>query len=243
MPVNPLTKNNWFKTERHNSCRPANLYAKHVEQAINIYGTTIFYFPVSEYNLDGLAALWGEDVSPEYHEKYTLKAMTEGENDNFTFNQYGIDKTTAERVALISKKQFSEITGREEPLELDHFHWTQNDIVYEVISVEDQEGIVLGQEMYWKLTGTPRIVSGEIFGDGTCEDEREQVVDPDQAIDPCETTDGNIVDNPDIIIPGPTPHVDDEEIVDRDKDGILIRNSWGNWLILLCMTPIILLVL
>jgi hypothetical protein len=232
MAKNPLYKNIWFKTEKHNACRPQNMYAKGVEQAINIYGTTIFYFPVSEYDLDGLASLWGEDVSPEYHEKYTLKAMTEGENDNFTFNQFGVDKTSAERIALISKKQFTEITGREEPMELDHFHWTQNDIIYEVISVEDQEGIVLGKELYWRLTGTPRLVSGEIFGDGTCDDTREQVVDPDVAID-CELdepdTDGNIVENPDVIIPGPSPHVDDEEIIDRDKENLLIRNSWGNW--------------
>lgn len=232
MAVNPLQKNIWFKTEKHNTCRAGNLYAKHVEQAINIYGTTVFYFPVSEYDLDGLASLWGEDLSPEYHEKYTLKAMTEGENDNFTFNQFGVDKTTAERIALISKKQFTEITGREEPLASDFFHWTQNDIIYEVIAVEDQEGIVLGQEMYWKLTGVPRIVSGEIFGDGTCDDTREQVVDPlpsEACDDELPPTDGDIVTNPSVTVPGPSPHVDDEEIVDRDKDDVLLRNSWGNW--------------
>ena len=231
MSKNPLHTNIWFKTEKHNTCRPGGIYARGIEQAINIYGFTIFYFPISEYNLDSLTSLWGEYKNKKYLEKFTLKAMTEGENDNFTFNQYGIDKTTAERVILVSKKQFEEVTGREEPFESDMFHWTQNDIVYEIISVDDQEGIVLGKEMYWKLTGVPRMVSGEVFGTDMCDPTRDVVVDPDVVACPNDIPegDGDVISDPTVIVPGPTPHVDDEEIVDRDKPSILLRNSWGNW--------------
>jgi hypothetical protein len=232
MSINPLQKNIWFKTERHNSLNPlCNIYEKGVEQAINIYGTTLFYYPVSEYSLDSISGLWGEDINKKYLEKFTLKGMTEDENDNFTFNQYGVDKTTAERVVLLSKKQFTEITDNDEPLESDMFLWTQNNIIYEIISVEDQEGIVLGKEMYWKITGTPRMAEGEIFGHDECDSTKETVVDPDSDACPYDLPegDGDIVSDPTVIVPEPSPHIDDEEIIDRDKDGLLIRSAWGNW--------------
>jgi hypothetical protein len=240
MAKNPLFYNQFFKTERHNSNNPVcRVYEKGVEQMINIYGVTMFYFPVSEYDLDGMAKLWGEDPNKKYLEKYTLKGITEGENDSFVFNRFGVDKTGAERVVYISKKQFREITGREEPLESDMFQWTQNNIIYEITEVTDQENIVLGKEMSWKLIAIPRMTEGEVFGNDVCEQIRDEVVDPGQNGEPvteCDKTespvgDGNVVEDPDNVhVPGPSTHkVDDEQVVDDEKSGIFTRNSWGGW--------------
>jgi hypothetical protein len=240
MAKNPLFYNQFFKTERHNSGNPVcRVFEKGVEQMINIYGVTMFYFPVSEYDLDGPSKLWGEDPSKKYLEKYTLKGITEGENDSFVFNRFGVDKSGAERVVYISKKQFREITGRAEPLESDMFQWTQNNIVYEITEVSDQENIVLGKEMSWKLIAIPRMTEGEVFGNDICEQIRDEVVDPGQNGEPvteCDKDtpvvgDGNVVEDPDNVhIPGPSTHtVDDELVVDEEKDGVFTRNSWGGW--------------
>jgi hypothetical protein len=240
MAKNPLIYNTWFKTERHNSTNPmCRIYEKQTEQMINIYGVTLFYFPVSEYDLDGVGKLWGEDVNKKYLEKYTLKGITEGENDTFTFNRFGVDKTGAERVIFISRKAFTEITQREEPLEGDMFQWTQNNIIYEVIEVTDQENIVLGKELTWRLSAIPRMVEGEVFGNDNCDSSRDQVADLSQAEisnSTCEERetpigDGNVVEDPNNVhIPGPSTHkLDDEEVIDDEKDKVLIRNSWGNW--------------
>ena len=60
---NPLSKNVFWKTEKHNACRSHNLYSHLLNEAVGIYGVTIFYYPVSEYNLDSLTNIWGEDVN------------------------------------------------------------------------------------------------------------------------------------------------------------------------------------
>jgi hypothetical protein len=240
MAINPLQYNTWFKTERHNSTNPmCRIYEKQTEQMINIYGSTLFYFPISEYDLDGIAKLWGEDVNKKYLEKYTLKGTTDGENDTFKFNSFGVDKTSAERVVFISRKAFTEITGREEPLEGDMFQWAQNKIIYEVIEVTDQENIVLGKELTWRLAASPRLVEGETFGNDLCDSTREDVDDYTEAernalaCDDQSTPigDGNVVEDPlNVHIPGPSPHkIDDEQIVDQEKSDIFTRNSWGNW--------------
>lgn len=240
MAKNPLFYNQFFKTERHNSGNPVcRIYEKGVEQMINIYGVTMFYYPVSEYDLDGMSKLWGEDPNKKYLEKYTLKGITEGENDSFVFNRFGVDKSGAERVVHISKKQFREITGRAEPLEDDMFQWTQNKIIYQITEVSDQENIVLGKEMSWKLIAIPRMTEGEVFGNDLCDEVRDDVVDPGQNGEPvteCDKTnplvgDGNVIEDPDNVhVPGPSTHiVDDELVVDEEKDGIFTRNSWGGW--------------
>jgi hypothetical protein len=241
MSKNPLYYNRFFKTERHNSGNPVcRIFEKGVEQMINIYGVTIFYFPVSEYNLEGIAKLWGEDPSKKYLEKYTLKGITEGENDSFVFNRFGVDKSGAERVVYLSKKQFREKTGREEPLESDMFQWTQNKIIYEVTEVSDQENIVLGTEMSWKLVAIPRMTEGEVFGNDMCETVRDDVDDlgtnenPDANCVVKEGSpigDGNVLEDPNNVhVPGPSTHiVDDELVIDSEKDGVFTRNSWGGW--------------
>jgi len=238
MAVNPLFYNAFFKTEKHNSQNPiCRLYEKHAEQMINMYGSTLFYFPVSEYDLDGISKLWGEDINKKYLEKYTLKAFTEGENDSFAFNRFGVDKTGAERVLFISRKAFREITGREEPLEGDMFQWAQNKIVYEVIEVTDQENIILGVEMTWKIAATPRMTEGEIYGLDNCNNTRDDVADKSQSeVTGCDKNqapigDGNVIDDPNNVhIPGPSTHTLDDEIVSDDlKNDVLIRNSWGQW--------------
>jgi hypothetical protein len=240
MAKNPLFYNNFFKTERHNSNNPiCRIYEKQVEQMINIKGVTMFYFPISEYDLNGIAKLWGEDPNKKYLEKYTLKGISEAENDTFVFNRFGVDKTTAERTVFISRKAFTEITGRQEPLEGDMFQWTQNQIIYEVTEVTDQDHIVLGKEMSWKLVATPRLTEGEVFGLDECDDVRDQVIDPGDdgnAVTECTKTtapqdDGNVIEDPNNVhIPGPTPAInDDEQIIDDEKSSIVIRNSWGGW--------------
>jgi hypothetical protein len=240
MAKNPLFYNNFFKTEKSNSnsahCR---LFGPAVEQMINIYGVTMFYFPISEYDLDGVTKLWGEDMNKKYLEKYTIKGITEGENDTFVFNRFGVDKSGAERTVYISRKQFTDITGRDEPLEGDMFQWTQNQIIYEVTEVTDQEHIVLGQETSWKLIAVPRTVEGEVFGNDTCDGTRDQVVDQNatgDGLSECDRDnppagDGNVIEDPDNVhIPGAGKHViDDEQVIDQEKEGPLIRNSWGNW--------------
>ena len=59
MAQNPLFYNNWFKHERHNADCDRLTYEHAAEEMINIYGVTIFYYPVSEYDLNGLSKLWG----------------------------------------------------------------------------------------------------------------------------------------------------------------------------------------
>jgi hypothetical protein len=239
MAINPLFYNQFFKTERHNSSNPfCKIYARGVEQMLNIYGVVLFYFPISEYNLQSISALWGEDINKKYLERYTLKGITEAEADNFVFNRFGIDKTTAERTIFISKKQFFEVTGRRDPLEGDLFQWTQNNIIYEITSVTDQENIVLGQELTWKLVATPRTTEGEVFGRDNGDSSRDAVIDLGLIGNPttiCDKftspiDDGNIIENPATHIPSPSPHIlDDEPIVDRESETILIRKSWGGW--------------
>jgi len=238
MAKNPLFYDAFFKFGKHNSQNPiCRIYEKGVEEMINITGTVMFYFPVSEYDLDGISKLWGEDINKKYLEKYTLKGLTESENDLFTFNRFGVDKTTAERVVYISRKQFTDITGRDEPLESDMFQWTQNNIIYQVIEVTDQDHIVLGQEMSWKLVATPRLVEGEVFGNDLCDSTRDEVAIKEQGeIDGCDETeapigDGNVIEDPDNVhVPGPSAHdVDDEEIIDDAKSDVVIRSSWGQW--------------
>ena len=237
---NPLFYNNFFKTEKHNStdthCR---MFGPAIEQMINIYGVTMFYFPISEYDMDGIAKLWGEDPNKKYLEKYTIKGITEGENDNFVFNRFGVDKSGAERTVYISRKQFTDITGRQEPLEGDMFQWTQNQIIYEVTEVTDQEHIVLGKETSWKLIAVPRTVEGEIFGNDDCDSTRDQVVEQgvgSDGITECDRDqkpagDGNVIEDPDNVqVPGPSvATTDDEQIIDSEKENPFLRNSWGNW--------------
>ena len=72
-------------------------------------------------------------------------------------------------------------------------------IIYEVLALEDQEGIFLGDELYWRLTCQPRIIEGEIFGDGLCDSTREVPVDPDSICseNKCKDAnenDGNVLD-------------------------------------------------
>ena len=235
--VNPLYTNTWFKTERHNVGVEADMYHHAVEESINIYGTTIYYYPVSEYNLNSISSLWGEDVNKKYKEKYTLKAMTETENDTFSFNDVGLNKTTADRTMFISKKAFREVTGREDPLPSDHVLWTQNNIVYEITGIEDQD-IILGHEPYWRLTCQPRIVEGELIGDGTCAQSTRQIPeDPDECTiveDGAENkdwnNDGDITENPTIPMSPPRPQQENDTIiVDNQKIPDIRRNSWGNW--------------
>jgi len=211
------------------------VYERGVEQMLNIYGQTLFYYPLSEYDLDGIAKLWGEDIEKKYLEKYTLKGITEGENDAFSYNRFGIDKSTAERVVYISKKAFTEITGRAEPLESDMFMWAQNKIVYEIKEVMDQDNIVLGKELTWRLAAMPRLVQGETYGTDNCDSTRDDVADPSSTFT-CDKNelpigDGDVVTDPtNVHIPGQSEHITvDETIIEEDKDSVLIRNSWGNW--------------
>jgi hypothetical protein len=235
---NPLFYNQFFKTEKHNSTNPlCRIYEKGIEQMLNIYGYILFYYPISEYDMNGITQLWGEDINKEYLEKYTLSGITDGENDTFVFNRFGVDKSNAERIVYISRKQFTEATGRDEPLEGDMFQWTQNKIIYEITEVTDQEHIVLGSETTWKLIAIPRMVEGEVFGFDDCDSTREDIVDVGETgtVTECDQNeapdgDGDNVSNPDVHVPGPSTHIiDDEEVIDDEKDSPLIRNSWGNW--------------
>ena len=230
MAINPIRSNIWLKTEKHNACRAQNMYARGLEMAMSMYGATIAYYPVSEYSLDSLTSLWGEDPNKKYLEKYTLKVLSDGtENDNFTFNQFGIDKSNAERVIYVSKKMFREVTGKVDPLTSDNFLWYQNKIIYEVIDITDDENILLGEEMTWKLVAMPRIISGEIYG-SQCDSTRPDAIDPEcDTESSAENEDGSIVDNPDIVIPGPTPKSGDESKIEDLADSVIIRSEWGNW--------------
>ena len=240
MAINPLFYNNFWKNERHNSTRPiCNIYAKQIEQMISIYGISIFFYPISEYSFDSISKLWGEDINKKYLEKYTLKCINEGENDNFTFNRFGVDKTSAERVIYISAKAFTEITGRKSPLEDDMFLYSQNKIVYQITEVSNNESIILGMETAWKIIGIPRLVEGEWFGKDDCNATRDPVVDGSASdVDGkiCDKNsppigDGDVITDPlNVHVPGPTPHIiDDESTIDAEKASTVIRSSWGNW--------------
>lgn len=219
------------------------MYARIIENMINTRGITILYYPVSEYNLQSISALWGEDTQKKYLEKYTLKALYDGtENDALTFNSFGLTKENAERTIFISKKQFREIVGREDPLQGDHYLWTQNNIIYEVTNFTDQQNIVMGDELWWTVTGTPRRIEGEVYGKGDCEagtigddGKRAEPIDPlcewgPSGKDALVNEDGNVTDNPDIFVPGPTPKKnDDNKIAEKEKvsTDYFIRDSWG----------------
>jgi len=200
-------------------------------------GQVLFYFPISEYDLDSITNLWGEDINKKYLEKYTLKGITPEENDTFKFNSNGVDKTVAERTVYISKKAFREITGRRDPFEGDMFQWTQNNIIYQVIEVIDQEHIVLGNELTWKLVATPRLVEGEVFGLDDCDNTRDSVATKDQnEVNGCDILeppigDGNVIEDPDNVhVPGPSDKtVRNNEEIEADEDSVVIRKSWGNW--------------
>ena len=237
MATNPLFYNNFWKNERHNSNAPiCGIYAKGVEQMLNIYGQTLFYYNQSEYSFESISKLWGEDIDKKYLEKYTLKGITEGENDNFAFNRFGVDKTSAERVIYISAKAFTDITGHASPLEQDHFLWCQNKIVYEITEVSNNDNIILGRELSWKLVGIPRMVEGEWYGLDNCDATRENVIDgssSDSSGNICDKNappvgDGNAIEDPlNVHVPGPTPHiVDDEKTIDSETADIFIRASW-----------------
>lgn len=229
---NPLYSNAFFKLEKHNACRPQALYSRIISQMIMIYGYTLFYYPVTEYSLNTLSAIWGEDPQPAYREKYTFKALTEGENDVVSFNTFGAQTfDQSDRVIMINKQMFRDITGREEPTYSDHLLWTQNKIIYQVENFTDNDNIVLGEELWWTVFLTPRIVEGQIFGKDDCDAFREDAIDPDLS-DPtsksaCYNKDGNIKDNPDIQVPGPRPKKNDDEFTIERDDDVLIRNSWG----------------
>ena len=231
---NPLFYNTWFKNERHNACRPQSMYARMQEQMVNIHGITIFYFPVSEYDLDGISAMWGEDPNKKYLEKYTLKCLSDEENDVITFNDFGAHRQDSERTILLNKRQFKNITGKEEPQYGDHFLYQQNKIIYEIENFTDNNNIVLGEELWWTVYSKPRAVEGEIFGRDDCNSLREEVIDPDpewaDAKKPCINDDGHVDDDFMVDVPGPqTMKVDDKEIFDEEKVDTILRNSWGGW--------------
>ena len=78
------------------------------------------------------------------------------------------------------------------------------------------------------------MVEGEIYGVDNCDSSREEVIDPDPSDpDAClasNNNDGNVLDDPDVHVPSGQPKKnDDEEIVERDADDVLLRNSWGGW--------------
>ena len=236
--VNPLAKNVFWKTERHNACRTHNLYNFMVNEATSIYGVTIFYYPVSEYKLDSLTSIWGEDVNKTYKEKYTMKAIPDqNENDVWTMNSIGgINKEESERILFIPKEAFTEVVGRPNPLPSDWLLYTQNNIVYEVLSIDDNEGIIAGKEMYWTVTLTPRMIEGEKLFD--CDADKQDVVDPlpeefCDSLDNEFNNDGNLDENPAVEVPGPTGENDDNDIIKekRASDDILRNDAnWGsNW--------------
>lgn len=234
---NPMFSNIWYKTERHNAYKEHALMDHLAEESTNIFGYIIHYMPVSEYSLDSITQLWGEDINKKYYEKYTLKAMSEGENDAVTLNDVGLNKTMSDRVFFISKKAFREIVGRTEPLPSDFILWTQNNVVYEVGGIEDYD-IILGQEQFWRLSVFPRIVEGTIIGDESCEPQDRVIpTDPDECTiieDGSEnkdfnTNDGNIVENPEVRVERPKARSTDEQNIKEEKDKIYIRTSWGSW--------------
>jgi len=229
---NPLFTNQWFKYEKHNACRAQSLYGRIISQMINQRGYTLFYYPVSEYRLDEFAALWGEDPQKKYFEKYTMKAFTDGENDPLTFNSHGVTMEEGDRVIHISKKTFTDVTGKPEPQYGDHYLWTQNGIIYQVENFNDIQNIVLGNEAWWTIYSVKRLTEGEIYGDDNCNSMREDVIDPfpgePEACD-LPVGDGNITDGDDVHIPEPQPEAnDDDEVLKRIEDKFL-RNSWGGW--------------
>jgi hypothetical protein len=231
---NPLYTNQWFKHERHNSCRDANMYVRIQEEMINIHGITIFYYPITEYDLDGISSFWGEDPQKEYKEKYTLKCLSDEENDQLTFNSFGMTREESERTITINKRQFENITGKKEPQYGDHFLYTQNGIVYEIENFTDNNNIVLGQELWWTIYAKPRMVEGEIYGRDDCDSIREEVIDPDptwgDTKSPCINDDGNVDEDIMVDVPGPQPmKVDDKEQFDEEKIDTILRNSWGGW--------------
>jgi hypothetical protein len=235
--VNPMYQNTWYKTERHNAHREHAMFDHLAEESTNMFGYTIHYMPVSEYSLDSITQLWGEDINRKYLEKYTLKAMSDGENDAVTLNDIGLNRTMADRTFFISKKAFREITGKKEPLPDDYILWTQNNIVYQVGGIEDHD-IMLGQEQFWRLSVFPRIIEGTIIGDESCgpqdrvipQDPDECTVDEQNGMSKDWNQDGNIVENPDLRMELPKPRLNnDETVIDTEKDKVLIRTSWGNW--------------
>jgi hypothetical protein len=232
--INPLFYNQWFKHERHNACKPQAMYARILESMLNTRGVTIFYYPVSEYDLDGISAFWGEDPYKKYLEKYTLKCLTDDENDQVTFNEFGAHRNESDRMIHISKRQFKNITGKEEPLYMDHLLYTQNGIVYEVENFTDNGNIVLGDELWWSLYCKPRMIEGEIFGRNDCNSIREDVIDPESdwidAKKPCVNDDGHVDENIMVDVPGPQPMKNDDiEIIEKEQINKILRNSWGGW--------------
>lgn len=231
--INPLNKNIYWKTERHNGCRVQNMYNFMMNEAVGIYGVTVFYYPVSEYNLNSLTSIWGEDVNKSYKEKYTLKVIPDQqENDTFQFNAFGgIDKSESERIVYIPKEMFTGIVGRENPLPSDWMLYTQNNIIYEVISIDDNEGIVAGKELYWKVVLSPRMVEGEKLID--CEAEKPDVVDPlptehCESLDTEFNNDGDVSD-PNVEVPGPTPENNDNDKLEENKQSDTIIRNDANW--------------
>ena len=232
--TNPLSKNIFWKNERHNACRTHNLYNFMINEAASQIGVTIFYYPVSEYKLESLTSIWGEDTNKSYSEKYTMKVIPDqNENDVFTFNSVGgINKEESERIVFIPKEQFTCIVGRPNPLPSDWLLYTQNNIVYEVLSIDDNEGIVAGKEMYWSVRLTPRMIEGEKLFD--CEAERPDVVDPlpeehCDSLDKEFNNDGILDENPSIEVPGPSGENDDNDIIKKERNSDQILRNDANW--------------
>jgi hypothetical protein len=231
--TNPLNKNIFWKHEKHNAGRVHCLYDTLLTDATNIYGVTVFYYPVSEYNLDSLTSVFGEDVNVSYSEKYTMKVLPEqGGQDTFQINSFGgIDKSESERIVYIPKEMFTAIVGRENPLPSDWMLYTQNNIIYEVLEIDDNEGIVAGKELYWKVTLMPRLVEGEKIA--SCDKGLDVVIDPTPE-EYCESLDLEFNnDGQNAEVPAPTLENDDNDKIEEHRNDInIIRNSmsndWGN---------------
>jgi hypothetical protein len=222
----PLETNRWFKTEKHNSSNFRCMVSKMTENIINVTGITIYYYPVSEYTLNGVAALWGEDPDRTYKEKYILKAFSEDNADSFKFNSMGgLDKSDTEKVIFLHRNQFEYITGRDSPLPEDNLYWSQNGVIYQVVDVSDQENIILGNEIFWRLVITPRIVAGEEYA-SECDPTRTPIEDfiCGEEFDGHE---GSIDDDPEVEVPGPTEIKDDVNYIEGEKADIIIRTEWG----------------
>jgi len=136
-----------------------NLFAKVLDERINLYGLSISYMRVDrDAEKD---SLYLDDTKPLISARYDMKVHGTTMDEISILTRFGIEDVDETEV-ILSKNYFEETVGDDErPNEGDFIKFNYSGRLFQIADVKDDEGVFLEYKFAYKLLLQPADISGE----------------------------------------------------------------------------------
>jgi len=214
-----------FNFNRAASVHPDNVLIGHwIDEAIQLYGVPIIYYPIYKYDGDGIL---GEDDLPRYAEGMMLTAYYKEAEAMNKFSKFGFyEMLQAGMPIFVSKREFTtklptqirQSSAYIAPVEGDWFKTLKGDERYYTVTNVVEAEQLLGEFHSYKIDAEPRVESYEDAGTDYGHFSVDSII-----------TSSSIVTG---ALGLPDERIQNDDVIDEGSDVTEKQDSdnyWGNW--------------